>query len=437
MATLPTGIRAFWLLAHGDIPAGWSRDADKDTYYFSGAIDAGGSGGNVSHDHPFNDHGLTGVAHKHAVSAASVTVNSTFVTGVLALRLYSGPTHGHVSADSSEQTITYGAATGLSTDATSDHDPPWIEAIIIQPDDANQQLPDDAVGLWDDEDTPVGYQFANGGNGSPNMTNRFIRGAPNLANGGDTGGTDEHTHTDAAGHSNHAISDHPHDTSMPTGLSDNAFEAPEDPTGAALAARDDHHDFILTDESLDDLSNETMAVSAASNLPAYVRLAAMQNQSGGEDLTPGIILMFDDAIGTLPPDWLLCDGTKGTQNTIDKQIYVASVPGEIGDTGGADSNAHGTAPHTHTHTAPHDHPIEIENLFGENNHASGSTVMSVRGQTPHVWTVVGTTPTVQSANPSTGSVDFRKLFKGMRFVKHNPPTVWIKGGKILGGVIAA
>lgn len=436
MATLPTGIRAFWLGARADIPDGWEADNTKGTFYFSGAIDAGGSGGNVSHLHPIPDHDHPGVAHKHAISGSTVTGITTNVSGIVSVMLYSNPQHGHVAQDSNETTINYQDATGLSTDATSGHDPPFIEAIIIKPTDASQQLPVSAVGLWDDATTPNGYQFANGGNGSPDMRNRFIRGAPALADGGGTGGTSTHSHTDTAGHTQ-VPDDHEHAQLDLVGRSDNELEVGED-TGSGIRAADSrHHEFILDSKVLADVSTDSVPVSARTNSPDYVRLSAMQNQSGDEDLTPGIILMYDDAIGTLPPDWLVCDGTKGTQNTVDKQILVAAVPGDIGDTGGESIHPHGGASHGHLHTGPHDHVETVVGLVGGENSPSGNAVLNVRSHPAHTWTVTGTTPTMQNTVANAQPADGRLPFKDMVFVKHAPPTVHIKGGWLKGGKFAA
>lgn len=436
MATLDTRIRALWFLNDGDIPTDWSRDDDYNELYLEGdGTVAGVTGGSLTHLHTINDHDHDGDAHEHSTSSGTPSVtNTTFVSGA-DLQLWSDANHSHGAKDSNSETITYQDATGLSTATASGHDPLFMTVIVIKPDDGNQQLPVDAVALWDSATIPDGHQFTNGDSSSPDLRNRFFKGAVALANGGATGGSADHTHTGVS--HTHTVDDHVHDLLTAVGDADNVTSAPPDTGGAALAMLPSHHEITLDNKALADLSSETTLHSATSNEPAFVRLSAIQNQTGGEDLERGMILMFKGGAADVPSDWNVCDGTRGTVDTADKQIKVVNVSGEIGDTGGQTNQEHGhTGPnHTHTHGA-HDHASTVS-LFGEGSSASGTTVGSRRGNHTHTWTIENVTPTQQSMNPIAINTDVRLPFIGIVFVQYDPPTVHIKGGDILGGHIAA
>jgi hypothetical protein len=137
-------MRALWFGNNGAIPANWQRDTDYDTFYLEGdGLEAGDTGGAVSHDHDVDDHGLTGNAHTHDAYSNPADIELETNVAGSDLREYSDAAHSHGSATSGSRAIVYGDAVGLSTNATSEHDPPYITVIVIKPNDGNQQLPDD------------------------------------------------------------------------------------------------------------------------------------------------------------------------------------------------------------------------------------------------------------------------------------------------------
>ena len=56
-----------------------------------------------------------------------------------------------------------------------------------------------------------------------------------------------------------------------------------------------------------------------------------------EGVPSGIISMWSGLNAAIPAGWLLCDGTNGTPNLIDRFIVASGTTYTTGDTGGADS----------------------------------------------------------------------------------------------------
>ena len=67
-------------------------------------------------------------------------------------------------------------------------------------------------------------------------------------------------------------------------------------------------------------------------------------------LENGIITMWSGAIGNIPEDWFLCDGTNSTPDMRD-QFSLSSGPSfSVGDTGGAVNHSHAFTGDGHDHS---------------------------------------------------------------------------------------
>ena len=418
MGVIDLKMRALWPLANGVIPGGWSRDTDYDALYFEGdGSVAGGTGGAATHQHTWVDHDHNGFGHVHSVSADEVTASSVLHdTGGTSVSKWAKPTHSHGAGDSGEATIGYADAS--VSGSAEGAEPPHVEVIIIKPDDGGQLLPVDAVALWEAGADPVGYQFTDGSGGAPDYRDRFLKGAPAGADAGGTGGSADHTHT----------GDHDHDPDVHSHPSVDAKVASAQillngvaAVGLRAGLLNVHHLVGLVSKVLSDVSTDGLGVASASNLPAYVRLAAVQNQGAGASLPAGAILLFKGSAADVPGDWLLCDGTEGTVDTVDRQVYVVSVKGEVGDTGGADAHLHAGIPHGHTHVASHVHFESVSTLRNKVDELTG-TVGKSTPIDPHIADA--------NAGPSS-SVEGRLPFVGLLFVRYSPATSSVMPGGYL------
>ena len=71
-------------------------------------------------------------------------------------------------------------------------------------------------------DIPDGWHICEGNNGTPDLRNKFIRGAPANTAAGNTGGANQHTHANhaALAHTGANVEDHAHSTDGATGVAE-------------------------------------------------------------------------------------------------------------------------------------------------------------------------------------------------------------------------
>lgn len=62
-------------------------------------------------------------------------------------------------------------------------------------------LPSGVICMWHGliANIPNGWYLCNGSNGTPDLREKFVRGAPDVTEAGTTGGSDTHTHTNTVG----------------------------------------------------------------------------------------------------------------------------------------------------------------------------------------------------------------------------------------------
>lgn len=101
----------------------------------------------------------------------------------------------------------------------------------------------------------------------------------------------------------------------------------------------------------------------------------------GNDSTPifqtGMIVMWSGSVGAIPSGWLLCDGTNGTPNLVDKFVRGTGTSGSIGTTGGSD---------THTHTAHSYTPTGTNSAIAASGSATsmgGTTIANTVADNTH------------------------------------------------------
>jgi hypothetical protein len=112
------------------------------------------------------------------------------------------------------------------------------------------------------------------------------------------------------------------------------------------------------------------------------------------DIIPaGVILMWSSSIATIPSGWLLCDGTNGTPNLVDRFVVGAGFTYQPGTTGGS-ANA---VLVSHTHTASVTDPQHFH--VQTRNDASGAQQQTATG--PSVGTGYATAN--GGSNPAIGT----------------------------------
>lgn len=114
----------------------------------------------------------------------------------------------------------------------------------------------------------------------------------------------------------------------------------------------------------------------------------------------GCIMMWSGSIGTIPSGWLLCDGTAGTPNLVNRFIVGAGSTYGVGSTGGSADAI--VVSHNHTATATsvvtdpgHSHGVAIYTAGGPG--ADTNTIVALGSGIAYATSVVGTGVTVATS----------------------------------------
>lgn len=373
---------------NGDIPALWSRVTGLNGRFPKnyGAEAVGTNGGADTHSH-------AGDAHTHAKSDTHYHVVSLNTSGACAS--YGGSpnndpiaqcNHYHGNANiggtgtfeksgTNYARTTGGTATTITpTDlyASVNHLPPYHEVIFVKA-SAGASLKQNHIIYSDVNETPTGWSFPDGSGGTPDLRNRYLRGEPTgTGNAGTQSGALTHTHT--VNHSHTSVHSH-------YGLSATDSDHPTRTNGAGGGGNKtgSHEHLLLLGNATVSTDTYTGTVESGTVEPVYYKLLALINGGSGP-LKKGMIAMWEDALGSVPAGWKLCngqawtDGTRNTPNLTDKFIKIANTGAEIGNTGGSNTHGHSSSnAHTHSQASSHTHSSITVYSEGGSTASGGST----------------------------------------------------------------
>jgi len=348
---IPEGVILIFNGNHGDIPANWARVTALDGKFPKawGNEVPNTAGGAATHTHSSPAHSHTLPAHTHTYTTSTVNPDSSSSDGggLIEGTHYHTGTSGAVSGGTtSADAVTYGAAS---------NNPPFHEVIFIEA-EAGAVIFDGLIGLWGGFDSvvtvPSGWLNCNGDSSTPNLGNKYLRGAGTEANAGTTGGSTTNVHNiDHA----HTANTHGHGNStsgqgiMPGTPSQNgSFDSPN-----WIQETHTHTvSFNASTQAIPDFSGDLTTSETVE--PAHTKLVAIQRDTNG--LKPrGLIGLWLGATASVPRGWVLCDGNNDTLDLRNRYIKITTNTAEIGDTGGANTHTHAAQSHQHTTGATHTH----------------------------------------------------------------------------------
>lgn len=324
--------------------------------------------------------------------------------------------HSHGSTASSSAIIAIGSIT-ITVDGVAAQ-PLSVRMIVIKPDDASQDVPDDAICFSDETTLPTGFKKTDGLNGTSDYDGRFVIGAAAAGNGGGLLGVATHSHS-TTGHT-HSAANHTHAQKQAAdGVINERVLKKVAGTGVNIASRK-HHLVNLTSASPGSLSSESPGTSSESNDPAFMKLLGIQNKSGAAATSTGIILPYVGTVASIPGGWQYCNGDPGVPDLRDRQVQITTTDGQIGVTGGSNTHTHTENSHDHSYSSAHNH--------GQENSFSGCLVGFAKAgferrvlacvNHAHTWTIGSTTPAnVGSSTFSLDSADGRYLYRTVIFIK--------------------
>lgn len=341
---IPLNVIFPWQGNHADIPSGWSRETTLDDKYpksYGDSVVPNTTGGNSTHTH-------TSTAHSHAVAAHTHTYSLSLTSPTL-----SGSSDGTLS-DNHTHTGTSGALSGGTTETTAvtygafSNDPPYYTVIYIK--SANGQIPDNLIAYFNDTTAPTNWYFCDGNNSTPDLRNKYLKGAGTGANAGTTGGTTTNAHS----------INHTHTTNAHTHVAANSGTASGGTTregsfGDAIFCPTSHTHSVTMAASTQAINSNSDNKGALETVePAYHKLLPIQKKTGGGK-SKGIIGLWLGSTTTIPAGWFLCNGDNGTPDLRDKFIKCANTTAEIGNTGGSNTHTHAAEAHSHTGSGTHTH----------------------------------------------------------------------------------
>lgn len=365
---IPEGVVLIWLGTIANIPAGWVRVVLLNGVFVKCSSDSlapNTTGGSDTHTH-------TSPAHvhvmQHHVHSGETTRDSNYETdggdnqGASRDQHVHGFTSSTTSGGDLNDGFTYGAGNSI---------PPFHEVIFITPSATFSPLRAGIVGFYASDELPIGWDFLNGDDDLEDLRNRYIKGAATGVEANTQGGSLAHTHDVSHGHT-----PRPHTHTGTTGGSSDGVRRMTNPGGAGGVVQLHSHNFTLNAIS-QDVAAYSGSVSVSSQEPAYMKLAAIQNNTGSVSRPKGIIGMWLGAINKIPIGWFYMNGEDETLDMRDRFVKVCNTLAEIGQIGGAhrhahpDSNSHThNANGSHSHTGGTDHRGETHGSNADNNGAA-------------------------------------------------------------------
>lgn len=360
---------------HADIPSGFSRVTALDSKMHKGAGTANPSdtGGSDTHTHTSPSHSHTMVNHTHTYFLPQYSGGTEDSGDGASGDRESDEVHTHSGTSGA---VSGGTLSSAATIGSANSIPPYYSVIFIQA-DSYKPIPANALVYRNDTTQPPGFYFCDGNNSTPNLVDKYLRGAATSGNAGSTGGSLTHTHSYDHGHS---AASHTHSGAASGTATNGQGGSTTSPGNAAYAG---HRHTVYLNSTSTSCNSATGTFTSGTVEPSYKTLRINKNTSGVTKMpSKGDIAMWLGTVASIPIGWHLCDGNNGTPDLQNYFIKISSTPGS---TGGNNTHLHsGVASHTHTATGTHVHTgytsgPDSSRLsgVGEHSHANTSHTHSV------------------------------------------------------------
>jgi hypothetical protein len=403
---IPTGVIFIWAGNHANIPTGWVRETSLDGKYVKGSANGAapnGTGGSTTHQH-------TSPAHQHSETSH----NHTWTIGV---HPWGGSSSGtgtgiaradHVHTVTSQSMANGGTDNLAATYASVANDPPYHEIIFIKPVKATTVLPVGVISLVDDSDFVSdtgkwkGHFNCDGNNSTPNLHNKYLKGAATSGNAGGTGGSVTNVHTLTHTHTPVA-----HTHSGGTG----AGSLQCDSESGSKGVEPSHTHNWVSGNGTTPISGTPDLTTAETVEPAYKKLLAVRNNAGAPFV--GMIALYLGALANIPVGWEQIDH-------YGKFLKITTNPAEIGDTGGSNTHTHASQSHGHT-GGNHTHAIASGLNHSGTNKGSTSGISTQETNTDvnntHSHTVSTDAGVFADANTTADSANNEPEYRTLAFIR--------------------
>lgn len=358
-----------WPSTNATIPANYSRETDLDGRFPKGATAGNGGGvigGANTHTHTSPSHSHSMGEHAHTFGFTSAAQGSPLVrtkSNASAAEVFNG-SHTHNTATTGA--VVGGTVTDSLVYGAVSNNPPYYDVIYIKS-AGSRGVPPSTISLYASSSPPTGFSFCDGTGGTPDLRNRYLRGAPSGQNADVTVGGGSTTNIHDISHS-HTATNHTHTGATSSGL----VGANAAGQGGGLVVQAVHSNHVHT-ITFDNTSTAPATYSGTLTTtetvePAHRKLSTIQNTTAADIDPLEIIGLWKGSLATIPSGWLLCDGTNGTPDMRDRFMKVVNTAGEIGNTGGSHTHTHATQSHSHGAGAGHTHTGTVSShVAGQND----------------------------------------------------------------------
>ncbi len=349
MANIPANVILIWTGTNASIPSGWSRVTDLDDKFPKawGAENPNTTGGSTTHTHTSpssHTHSLANHTHTANYGAGHIPGNEGWRKTAGSYQCPRGDHTHSVTTDnpsgatSSSSSVTYDACS---------NNPPYYEVIFIKPTGANASLVSGICSYYKGVSVPADYFYCDGANSTPDLRNKYLKGATTGANSGTTGGSVTNVHNINHGHT---IGGHTHTFTTSTY---SGYDMGRN-TGWIMGSSPHNHTGTTGSSSSNTVNNFTDLTTTETVEPAYKKIGVIKNNGGKVVL--GLVAMWLGTVASIPSGWVICDGNNDTLDLRDKFIKVGANLGENNATGGSNTHTHASQGHTHT-GASHTHSL--------------------------------------------------------------------------------
>lgn len=247
------------------------------------------------------------------------------------------------------------------------------------------------------------------------LEGKFLKGAAADTEANTTGGSDTHTHTSPV--HNHTMVHHTHNGTIGRSSGDFETHGGDNATGAS---RDAHEHSYTTDSTQNGTLTDAVTYAAGDSKPPFTELIFVKPSSVPAQLADDMVVFF--GAGTIPTNWVICDGNNDTLNLDDKYMRGAASGQDAGTTGGSLNHSHAV---NHTHTSrSHEHQASGVGQSSDGTRERGNSVGGggavVDRNHSHVVYLSSVSESGSAYTDTAGSADtVEPLYKKLRAIKNN------------------
>lgn len=424
MASVPANVILIWTGTNASIPSGWTRETTLDGKYpkaWSATVAPNNTGGSNTHTHT-GSHTHTSNSHTHTYTTTHSTLDSGLNGGWMdnpADGISAGHDHNIYGTNYSGALTSGGLQSTTVTWASVNQEPPYYTVIFIKPSSTAAGIVSGICAHYYGASVPTGWYYCDGTNSTPDLRNKYLKGAAAGGNSGTTGGGTSHNHT--LNHT-HTANAHSHASAYSTaGNHEYLHRNSADGDYNYPASAFNHTHLASFGNATSGVNGYTGSSGSATTVEvAYKKLGVIKNSTGG--LKIGMIGLWLGATASIPNNWKLCDGTNGTHDMRDKFVKIGTTLANNNETGGANTHTHTAVSHTHTATGTHTHTCSLALDAGSigayyNNKGGSYEGYSPRTHAHTAENISSTTETFANNNISADTVSNQPAYTTVAYIQ--------------------